>query len=162
MQTFLPTSDFEESARLLDYKRLGKQRVEGMQLLNAMQPDYPHKGWLNHPAKKMWEGYEDCLKYYVNCMIREWKGRGYNNTMKLYDHPPVFDIPEWMGNEKIHKSHRMNLLRKDFKYYSRHWPEEAYNHAHEVMSYPYYWPTSNGWYISTPDRSGTRPLEEGI
>ena len=44
MQTFLPTSDFRESARLLDYKRLGKQRVEGMQLLNAMQPDYDKKG----------------------------------------------------------------------------------------------------------------------
>ena len=39
MQTFLPVADFVESARMLDYKRLGKQRVEGMQLLNAMQPE---------------------------------------------------------------------------------------------------------------------------
>ncbi len=85
MQTFLPSSDFSESALMLDYKRLGKQRVEGMQLLNAMQPDYPHKGWLSHPAKKMWEGYETALKLYVNTMILEWKSRGYNNTMKLYD-----------------------------------------------------------------------------
>ena len=38
MHTFLPSSDFSESALMLDYKRLGKQRVEGMQLLNAMQP----------------------------------------------------------------------------------------------------------------------------
>ena len=66
MQTFLPTSDFRESARLLDYKRLGKQRVEGMQLLNAMQPDYDKKGWLKHPAKIMWEGHEDMLRKYVN------------------------------------------------------------------------------------------------
>ena len=36
MQTFLPVADFVESAKMLDYKRLGKQRVEGMQLLNAM------------------------------------------------------------------------------------------------------------------------------
>jgi len=28
MQTFLPVADFEESARLLDSPRLGKQRVE--------------------------------------------------------------------------------------------------------------------------------------
>ena len=162
MQTFLPSSDFRESALMLDYKRLGKQRVEGMQLLNAMQPDYDKKGWLNHPAKKMWEGYEDALKFYTNIMIQEWIARGYNNTMKFYDHASNFDLPEWMGNERIHKSHRMNLLRKDFKFYSPLWPEEAIEHANEIDSYPYYWPTSNGWYISTPDRSGTRPLEEGI
>jgi|TARA_R110000823_G_C15834743_1_gene490574 hypothetical protein len=162
MQTFLPTSDFRDSARLLDYKRLGKQRVEGMQLLNAMQPDYDKKGWLNHPAKKMWEGYEDALKQYVNTMIAEWKQRGYNNTMKFYDVPLDYKLPPWLGNNRIHKSHRMNLLRKDFQFYSQHWPEEAIAHANDIESYPYYWPTSNGWYISTPDRSGTRPLEEGI
>ena len=80
MQTFLPVADFAESAQMLDYKRLGKQRVEGMQLLNAMQPDYPHKGWLSHPAKIMWEGYENALKEYVNTMITQWKARGYNNN----------------------------------------------------------------------------------
>ena len=163
MQTFLPSSDFSESALMLDYKRLGKQRVEGMQLLNAMQPNYPHKGWLNHPAKKMWEGYETALKLYVNTMILEWKSRGYNNTMKLYDiDTSDLEYPEWLGDEKIHKSHRLNLLRKDFKFYSPLWPSEAIEHANEIDSYPYYWPTSRGWYISTPDRSGTRPLEEGI
>ena len=111
----------------------------------------------------MWEGYETALKLYVNTMILEWKSRGYNNTMKLYDiDTSDLKYPEWLGNEKIHKSHRMNLLRKDFKFYSPLWPQEAIEHANEIDSYPYYWPTSNGWYISTPDRSGTRPLEESI
>ena len=112
MQTFLPTSDFRESARLLDYKRLGKQRVEGMQLLNAMQPDYDKKGWLKHPAKIMWEGHQDMLKKYVNTMIKEWISRGYNNTMELYNYDTSAPMPEWMGDDKIHKSHRLNLLRK--------------------------------------------------
>ena len=110
MQTFLPTSNFRESARLLDYKRLGKQRVEGMQLLNAMKPDYPHKGWLKHPAKIMWEGHEDMLKKYVNTMILEWIDRGYNNTMELYDFDWDAPMPEWMGNDKIHKSHTEELV----------------------------------------------------
>ena len=35
MQTFLPTSNFAESAKYLDYRRLGKQRVEVLQLLNS-------------------------------------------------------------------------------------------------------------------------------
>ena len=162
MQTFLPSKEFYESAKLLDYKRLGKQRVEGMQLLNALQPDYDKKGWANHPAKNMWQGHENALKQYVNTMIIEWISRGYNNTMKLYEINGEVTYPSWLGNERIHKSHRMNLLRKDFEFYSQYWPEEAITHANDIESYPYYWPTSKGWYISTPDRVGTRPLEEGI
>jgi Pyrimidine dimer DNA glycosylase len=33
MQTFTPYSDFEESLRALDLKRLGKQRVEVIQIV---------------------------------------------------------------------------------------------------------------------------------
>src|SRR3954469_7896888 len=52
MQTFLPVADFEESARLLDSPRLGKQRVETLQVLRALElPDY---GWANHPVATMW------------------------------------------------------------------------------------------------------------
>ena len=48
MQTFLPVADFAESARLLDSPRLGKQRVETLQVLRALElPDY---GWVSHPA----------------------------------------------------------------------------------------------------------------
>jgi hypothetical protein len=48
MQTFLPYSSFEESARILDYRRLGKQRVEAWQILRSL--DGITKGWSNHPA----------------------------------------------------------------------------------------------------------------
>ena len=37
MQTFLPYDSFEESASVLDWKRLGKQRVEAMQIVNAIE-----------------------------------------------------------------------------------------------------------------------------
>ena len=84
MQTFLPYSSFIRSARTLDYKRLGKQRVEAKQILNALDPDYNGKGWVTHPATQMWAGYEDALKLYANEMITEWKKRGYNNTMQYY------------------------------------------------------------------------------
>ena len=56
MQTFLPYDDFVLSLDCLDYRRLGKQRVEAMQLLNAMKRE--KGGWINHPATKMWRGYE--------------------------------------------------------------------------------------------------------
>src|SRR5947208_1979490 len=43
MQTFLPYADFERSARVLDRKRLGKQRVETIQVVRALtRPGY---GW---------------------------------------------------------------------------------------------------------------------
>ena len=35
MQTFLPYADFKRSAESLDNKRLGKQRVEAMQIYNG-------------------------------------------------------------------------------------------------------------------------------
>ena len=37
MQTFLPVPGFEDGARLLDSPRLGKQRVETLQILRALE-----------------------------------------------------------------------------------------------------------------------------
>ena len=71
MQTFLPYASFEDVARTLDRKRLGKQRVEGMQILNVLAKPPGYTGaWANHPAVKMWRGYENALKQYVNTMMR--------------------------------------------------------------------------------------------
>ena len=39
MQTFLPYASFEESAKVLDRQRLGKQRVECLQIFNALAGD---------------------------------------------------------------------------------------------------------------------------
>ena len=36
MNTFLPHADFSKSAKILDKKRLGKQRVEVKQLVNEI------------------------------------------------------------------------------------------------------------------------------
>jgi hypothetical protein len=143
MQTFLPTKNIRTVAKQLDYRRLGKQRVECKQILNALSPDYDKKGWVNHPATKMWRGHENALKYYANCMIEEWVSRGYNNTMELYkiDGPIVW--PEWLGYPELHKSHRMNLLRKDYGYYKEHFNVEATEDLKTIDSYPYYWPTEH-------------------
>lgn len=48
MQTFLPYPSFVESAKCLDRQRLGKQRVEVLQLLKALL--VPGSGWGNHPV----------------------------------------------------------------------------------------------------------------
>jgi hypothetical protein len=47
VQTFLPYPDFAESAQVLDQARLGKQRVEALQVLRAVT--LPGYGWQSHP-----------------------------------------------------------------------------------------------------------------
>ncbi len=117
MQTFLPYANFEKSAACLDSKRLGKQRVEAMQILNVLQGK--SKGWQYHPAVKMWKGYEGALRYYLRCMIREWVLRGYRNTMSIPRQELSVKLPPFVGSRKFHRSHKSNLLRKDKKHYSK-------------------------------------------
>lgn len=136
MQTFLPYPSFMESAKCLDNKRLGKQRVEARQILNAL---IYGGGWRNHPAVLMWKGYEVALSHYMDTCIEEWMRRGFNNTMKLTQAPiSAIKVPKWFRVEKFHASHRSNLLRKDYKFYSQYnWLEPA--------NLPYFWPTKEGY-----------------
>ena len=130
MQTFLPYQDIDKSLDVLDYRRLGKQRVEAFQLLNVLLDRNTRKGWKNHPICKMWRGYENALKHYLNTSIKKWIERGYNNNMKLEDIKGEIIYPKWFGNKKFHSSHRSNLLRKDFDFYSKYgWtdnPDDPY------------------------------------
>jgi len=130
VQTFLPYPNFKESALVLDRARLGKQRVEANQILNAIKD--PHNGWRHHPAVKMWRGYENALCLYRNTMIQEWIRRGYVNNMPLLFFDAVQN-PWWLGLEEFHASHRSNLLRKDPKFYGQYgWLEPS--------DLPYFWP----------------------
>jgi hypothetical protein len=134
MQTFLPYASFQETVKILDYRRLGKQRVETFQILNILLHRTEAKGWKNHPAKIMWEGYEEALKLYQNITITEWVNRGYKNNMKLETVNGKVKMPPWLGDESFHKSHRSNLLRKDFEYYSQFF--------NEPIDLPYIWPVN--------------------
>ena len=116
MQTFLPYPDFVASAQALDYRRLGKQRVECNQLLDAIRYG---GGWRNHPAARMWRHYPNALTLYRNIVIQEWRRRGYVNSLPYL--PISFPVvyPWWFGDPAFHASHRSNLLRKDPAYYSQ-------------------------------------------
>jgi len=127
MQTFLPYNDFTKSAKVLDRQRLGKQRVEVLQLLKALNGET--KGWVNHPATKMWRGYENCLVVYGLSICTEWIERGYKDTcfakiLAYRDYNTAIVVPPWLGREDFHESHRSNLLRKDpDHYYKFGWTE---------------------------------------
>lgn len=133
MQTFLPYPDFKKSVEILDYKRLGKQRVETFQVLNILLGRTSTKGWVNHPVTKMWRGYESALQTYQNFTIQEWIKRGYRNNMPFEKILIETQMPPWIGDERLHRSHRSNLLRKDWEYYCVYFNEDP--------SLPYFWPT---------------------
>jgi hypothetical protein len=143
MQTFLPYADFTRTAQTLDWRRLGKQRVECKQIMKALRGG--SKGWSNHPATVMWRGHEKALALYWLEMCREWKGRGYNDNLgveaqtaldELADTP--LEMPWWIGNAEFHSSHRSNLLRKDAEFYGRFgWSEDG--------EQEYLWPRPEGY-----------------
>jgi len=140
MQTFLSSPSYDESAHILDYKRLGKQRVECKQILLALPKTTG--GWRNHPATKMWRGHEVSLCQYGLALGWEWQRRGYKDTpydffadaLAQYEQDGrTFLPPVWLGSDPIHASHRSNLLRKDREFYSQYgWAESD--------DLPYVWP----------------------
>ena len=129
----MPYPDFVKSVQVLDYRRLGKQRVETFQVLNILLDRTPTKGWRNHPVTRMWTGYEEALKVYQNHTIAEWMTRGYKNNMHFEEvNTNNIIMPPWYGLEEFHRSHRSNLLRKDYEYYSEYFDEPS--------DLEYYWP----------------------
>lgn len=123
VQTFLPYSNFLDSAYVLDRQRLGKQRVEAKQILLAL--DGTSKGWVNHPAVKMWRGYEGALAFYGAVVCAMWAERGYvDNLLPFFGERMTNDfvVPPWLGDEDFHRSHQSNLVRKDPAHYGPLFP----------------------------------------
>ena len=122
MQTFLPYPSFTDSMRVLDNSRLGNQVYrEGMTLLRGK--------WPNHPASKMWQGYEDALAAYLWAGVLELdiRGKGYWHRpwcLELQGHlagvqGSIPTMPPWLNDGNFHASHRSNLLRKDPVWYGQ-------------------------------------------
>jgi Pyrimidine dimer DNA glycosylase len=164
MQTFVPVADFEDSARLLDSPRLGKQRVETLQILRALElPDY---GWATHPAVRMWRGRTPALVAYGLAMVRVWRERGFaDSTQTLIaefapdvvgctqaDLAAAGRLPSWVGDEALHLSHRSNLLAKDPEYYRPRFTELF---GPEPDDLPYVWPGSDD-VPAAPEPEGVR------
>jgi hypothetical protein len=138
MQTFVPYADFEASARALDVKRLGKQRVEVIQIVRALTvPDY---AWKSHPAVLMWKGYEEALGRYGITMCEVWLELGFGDTcaatiaadLAAFGIPHLRTeaelaeagaLPPWLFDDTVQQSHRSALVRKDPEFYRQKFPD---------------------------------------
>jgi hypothetical protein len=147
MQTFLPDPDFAISATALDNRRLGKQRVETLQVMRALT--IPGYGWQHHPVVAMWRGYRPALMDYQVAICTEWVARGFSDSCldkTLADLALVpedlaafesgdYPLPPWMGRPEVHQSHRSKLIAKEPDVYRARFPDE-------VEGLDYVWPIS--------------------
>jgi hypothetical protein len=148
MQTFLPYPEFAESAAVLDQRRLGKQRVEVIQIVRALT--VPTYAWKSHPAVLMWQGYEEALGAYGVAIVAEWCRQGFGDTCEATiradldaagvralrtqaELAAAGELPPWLGDEALHRSHRSALVRKDPEHYRPLFP-------HVPDDLPYVWP----------------------
>jgi hypothetical protein len=152
VQTFLPYPAFDETAHVLDAKRLGKQRVETIQVVRALT--VPGYGWRHHPAAAMWAGYEEALVRYGLDICAAWCELGHADTCAatMTDDltratglkvprtqrglKAVGELPPWLGDPAFHRSHQSALLRKDSAHYRPFFPDVPDN-------LPYVWPRSD-------------------
>ncbi|TWG26078.1 MSMEG_6728 family protein [Actinoplanes teichomyceticus] len=162
MQTFLPYPDFLESAAVLDARRLGKQRVETIQVLRGLT--VPGYGWRNHPAVVMWRGYEEALVRYGLAMCEIWTATGradtcaatltadlraYKGITVVRSQPElarVVALPPWLGHPELHRSHQSALIRKDPDTY-----RPIFGDVPDDL--PYFWPGAGTEFGQSPIRS---------
>ena len=111
MQVFMPYPDLKASVCCLDPKRLGNQIYrEAKTLISG--------GWPNHPAAKIWKGYEHALADYCLLGLEELtrRGRDYVRWYKffgdIYYNSPDTGFPPIIGYEPFHSGHRAALLAK--------------------------------------------------
>ncbi|MFV2020827.1 MSMEG_6728 family protein [Micromonospora sp. LOL_023] len=148
MQTFLPYPDFADCAAVLDPRRLGKQRVEALQVLRGLT--VPGYGWRHHPAVLMWRGHEEALVCYGLAICQAWTSGGRADTVASSLRRELAaargvrqvreqallaaagDLPSWLGRPDLHLSHRSALLHKQPEYYRRWFGD--------LPALPYVWP----------------------
>ncbi len=124
MQTFHPHVSHEQTAKVLDYRRLGKQRVECKQILMALLGET--KAWANHPVTKRWAGYERELCRYAIVICEVWRSKGYQDSLLPYFQGMLDTtlagysdaFPPWLSFG-FSQSHKALLYKKDPEHYAR-------------------------------------------
>lgn len=131
MQVFICDRMMSKSAMMLDNKRLNKQIVEAFQIVENRLPNF------NHPAYLFWKNYKEELRMYMFYLCEEYTRR-FNKEHKCSSIclNPVINSFGFVPNLKlVLLSHKVNLLRKNYDWYSKFFQIE------NLSSYPegYFW-----------------------
>lgn len=120
VNTFLPLPSISKSWALLDKRRYLKQLVEATQIINALEKLEKNeivKGFVNHPAVRMWKGYIPGLKYYFNLGRAIWIQKGHTFAHPQYSIVEEIVLPWFIGWKDFHYSHMASLMRKEPNFY---------------------------------------------
>ena len=153
MQTFVPYADFNESASVLDNKRLNKQLLEGRQIYGIIASGKDKGAWVNHPAVKMWRNMDNSLFQYLVAIKNECVSRGiqteknWNAILKMHQNNWYRGdntvMPVWWGDVRVHQSHRNNLYVKDPVHYHMFVNDQRQTCCEKCN---YFWPTHKSNY----------------
>jgi hypothetical protein len=81
----------------------------------------------------MWVGYVPALKLYVRAVSEELAARRSDILVSPLIWDELIAFPPWFGDNRLHSSHRANLLRRNYRYYAPlGWSEQP--------SFVYWWP----------------------
>jgi len=168
---------YGKTARALDDRTLGHQRVEALELLELLLGGEKPRG----PAARMWFGYEYALAVYGMMMCMEWvhnRGCADNLFFKFYnaiqdvkkDEPDFSYIePPWFRDADVLRSHRSNLVRRqrELKIPGGERYTAAFGRA-TPKNMPYLWPlldqsgTSYKLLVSKAEREMLRTGERAL
>lgn len=131
MQTFLPCPHWQDSAAVLDDRRLVRQTQECQTIMKALAG--LTKGWTNHCITRMWRGNEWALWFFWDACWGEAKKRGLDGICDSGDMMPHiffpcrnYNAPEWFTDKRIFTAYRSHLLAKDEGFYRQWgWTEPA-------------------------------------
>jgi hypothetical protein len=109
----------------------------------------------------MWQDNQAALDDYAWHIASEMAHRGipvpeWAPLNKLLVNPD-YAYPRWFGNEAFHRSHRRNLLRKDYSWYSQFFGKETGDDV-------YAWPTKqpDGSWILRFKQVGAKKYQEHV
>jgi hypothetical protein len=124
-----------------------RNSVTIMDILTGIKPDHPKA---NHPAVKMWQGYEYALGIQCMSLGMEWTfKRGFAECeefwamsraikeIKKVERDFAYEVPPWSRDAYLLLSHRSNLYRRDPVTYKGKWKKCPEN-------WPYLWPVLRG------------------
>lgn len=176
MITVLTRQSLLDTARDLETELLCQIEEESAAMVLGMLTTYDEEDF-QHPTVKMWVGYEVALAAYsVACSV-ELSTRGVHTSLHLSvseiimklrrtESDADFEMPPWINDLDVLRSHRSNLLRRAPEHYDTAWRGTPEN-------WPYIWPfidedADAGYklFVSRHDKtllaSGERTLPESV
>lgn len=131
MQTWITDKDFSKSASNLNRHHLHANIYESIHILASLldctdKLVNPKRNVKNHPAAKLWKGYEGYLYFYIEFHLSAWHENGYEshiNSKNLYMIAKQLTLYSYYMDEKnivwitdeLIQTHRSVLIQKEIK-----------------------------------------------